>query len=161
MRLEIGRAAGIGDVASVVHGSEGGYMRRRALTVTTVVVLMVGVLALPAPAAIHELVASHCAGEELPNNGANIDPRGQTREGQSFLRALQASGLYDITFGEDPAGNTGQFVTIRLDDERPSSKFSWDGTSFFSFPVPGIGTVFVPLADPDHPAFENCANLQP
>lgn len=105
-------------------------MRRRVLSVTTVVALMVGVLALPAPAAIHELVASHCAGHDLPNNGANLDPPGQIREGQSFLRALQASGLYEVTFGQDPDGVSGPFVTVRLDDDRPNSKVSWDGESF-------------------------------
>lgn len=134
-------------------------MRRRVLSVTTVVALMVGVLALPAPAAIHELVASHCAGHDLPNNGANLDPPGQIREGQSFLRALQASGLYEVTFGQDPDGVPGPFVTVRLDDDRPNSKVSWDGESFFSFPEGGL-TIFVPAAELDHPAFENCAKLQ-
>lgn len=135
-------------------------MRQRALTVTVIVGLLVGVVALPAPAAIHELVASHCAGGDLPNNFANVDPPGQIRDGSSFLRALQASGLYEIIEGEDPDGNAGPFVTINLNDERPNSKFSWDGESYFSFPFMGL-TVFVPDAIPDHPAFENCANLQP
>lgn len=130
-------------------------MRRRALTVSIAVALMVGLVALPAPAAIHELVASHCAG-----GNANVDPPGQVRFGeQSFLRALQASGLYEITFGENPDGDPGDFVTVRLNDDRPNSKFSWDGESFFSF-QDGSLTVFVADAVPDHPAFENCANLQ-
>jgi len=136
-------------------------MRRRALTMTVSVALMVGVFALPAPAAIHELVASHCAGDELPNNMANVDPPGQIRFGESsFLRALQASGLYEVIEGEDPDGNPGPFVTINLNDDRPNSKFSWDGETYFSFPFDGL-TVFVPAAEPDHPAFENCAKLQP
>lgn len=136
-------------------------MRRRALTLTVSVALMVGAFALPAPAAIHELVASHCAGGELPNNDANVDPPGQIRFGEtSFLRALQASGLYEIIEGEDPDGNVGPFVTINLNDDRPNSKFAWDGETYFQFPFEGL-TVFVPLAEPDHPAFENCAKLHP
>lgn len=136
-------------------------MRRRALTLTVSVALVVGAFALPAPAAIHELVASHCAGEGLPNNMANVDPPGQIRFGEtSFLRALQSSGLYEVIEGEDPDGNSGAFVTINLNDDRPNSKFSWDGETYFSFPF-GDLTVFVPAAEPDHPAFENCANLQP
>ena len=131
-------------------------MRRRALTLTVSVALMVGVFALPAPAAIHELVASFCSGGQ-----GNVDPGGQTRFGESsFLRALQASGLYEIIEGEDPDGNPGPFVTINLNDDRPNSKFSWDGETYFSFPD-GELTVFVPAAEPDHPAFDNCANLQP
>lgn len=134
-------------------------MRRRALTVTAIVGLLVGVLAIPAPAAIHELVASHCAGEDLPNNMANVDPPGQIRDGASFLRALQASGLYEIIEGEDPDGEPGLFITINLND-RPNSKVAWDGETYFEFEFEGL-TVFVPLAEPDHPALENCAKLRP
>jgi len=136
-------------------------MRRKALTLSVSVALVWGVFALPAPAAIHELVASHCAGDGLPNNMANVDPPGQIRFGESsFLRALQASGLYEIIEGEDPDGNPGPFVTINLNDDRPNSKFSWDGETYFSFPFDGL-TVFVPAAEPDHPAFEHCAKLLP
>ena len=133
-------------------------MRRRALTLTASIALLVGVFALPAPGAIHELVASHCAGEGLPNNLANVDPPGQIREGASFLRALQASGLYQVIEGENPDGEPGPFITINLND-RPNSKLSSDGETYFEFPFDGL-TVFVPAAQPDHPAFENCAKLQ-
>lgn len=132
-------------------------MRRRALTVFVTTALFVGAFALPAPAAIHELVASHCAGGDLPNNEANVDPPGQIRDGASFVRALQASGIYTITFGEDPDGNPGPFVTVDIND-RPNSKVTWDGESYFSFEFDGL-TFFIAAAEPDHPAFEHCVKV--
>jgi len=108
----------------------------------------------PAAAAIHEIVASFCSG----GNG-NLDPGGQTRFGErSFLRALQASGLYDIQFGVAPPGETppaGQIpVTVTIDYERPNSKFSAAG-GWFVFDE-GPFTAYVSAGYPDHPAFEHC-----
>lgn len=141
-------------------------MRRRALTLLAAVSMIVGVFALPAPAAIHELVGSHCNGfhdpETAPNGGKNLDPPGQVRLGeQSFLRALLATGIYDDPiFGEDPDGNPGPFVTIVVNDH-PANKFTWDGTSYMSFTVPELGiTAFIPDIEADHPSLENCHNLQ-
>lgn len=111
-----------------------------------------------ADAAIHEIVASHCS---FDHNG-NLDPPGQIRVGeQSFLRALLATGVYtDVIFGEDPDGNPGPFVTVVGDFDHPSSKFSWDGVTYFSFFEPELGvTVYVPAVEPDHPSLANCHNL--
>jgi len=109
----------------------------------------------PASAAIHEIVASFCSG----GNG-NLDPGGQIRFGErSFLRALQASGLYSIEFGEAPAdgpppaeGTTA--VTIDIDYSRPNSKFVATG-GWLVFPVDGL-TVYLSAGAPDHPAFDHC-----
>ncbi len=136
-------------------------MRRRVLPLIAVVALTTGAFALPAPAAIHELVSSHCAGHDLPTD-APVDPPGQIRFGeQSFLRALLATGVYDEPiFGADPEGNPGPFVTIVINDH-PANKFSWDGETYDEFFEPELGvTVFIPAIVPDHPSLANCHKLQ-
>lgn len=113
--------------------------------------------ALPAQAAIHEIVASHCSGQGLQT----LDPPGQIRFGeQSFLRALQASGAYTIRFGEEPDGTLNpSAVTVDVDFSRPNVKFS-DAGFYFSFVEPELGlTVFIRAGIPDHPAFEHCSNF--
>jgi len=126
-------------------------------------VLLAGVLgsllamsaAIPAQAAIHELVASWCSGQFHV-----LDPHGQVRFGeQSFLRALQASGLYTIRFGEEPDGTPNETaVTVDVDYSRPNSKFD-DAGFYFSFVDPELGlTIYVRAGNPNHPAFENCPN---
>lgn len=153
-------------------------MRRRALTFAAVMSLLVGATALPAAGAIHEIVASHCSG--YPNL-ATIDPHGQFDRGsdQSFLRALQASGVYDLQFGVSQEGvpgldlttNPPTFgpmpgpvvgttpVTVFVDNTRPNAKLAEDFTwGYIVDPELGV-TVYIQLYDLDHPAFENCANL--
>lgn len=134
-------------------------MRRRVLPLIAVVALMTGAFALPAPAAIHEIVSSHCSGHPVE---ATVDPPGQIRLGeQSFLRALLSTGVYDEPiFGADPDGDPGPFVTIVVNDH-PANKFSWDGESYLSFFEPELGvTVFIPEIVPDHPSLANCHKLQ-
>jgi hypothetical protein len=133
--------------------------------------LLVGVLSIgsahTANAAIHELVAKFCG------NG-NLDPGGQVRFGtQSFLRALQATGMYTINFGSTPpAGSTiippdgvapGTVpVTVEVDFSNPASKFSDIGDVYFRFVDTELGfTVFVRIGALDHAAFEQCKNLNP
>ena len=109
--------------------------------------------AIPAQAAIHELVASWCSGQFQV-----LDPQGQIRYGeQSFLRALQASGLYTIRFGEEPDGTPNEAaVTVDVDYSRPNSKFD-DAGFYFSFVDPELGlTIYVRAGIPNHPAFEQC-----
>jgi hypothetical protein len=122
----------------------------------------------PASAAIHEIVAKICG------NG-NLDPGGQIRFGeQSFLRALQATGVYTINFGSVPAAGATILppgspttadpgtvaVTVEVDFSQPASKFSDIGPVYFRFVEAGF-TVFLRIGDPDHPAFANCKNLNP
>ena len=79
------------------------------------------------------------------------------------MRALFATGVYtDVIFGEDPDGNPGPFVTIVGDFDKPASKFSWDGVTYFSLFEPELGvTVFVPAIEGTHPSLAKCHNLQP
>lgn len=116
--------------------------------------LVLGTVA-PASAAIHELVASFCSGGH-----GNLDPGGQIRFGErSFLRALQASGLYSIEFGAVPAGQPDPLpgttpVTVDIDFSRPNSKFA-DAGFWLVFPAEGL-TVYLRAGVPDHPAFDHC-----
>lgn len=157
-------------------------MKRRFFPLIAVVALLTGVLALPAPAAIHEIVSSHCAGHDLPNKMANVDPPGQLKDGQSFLRALQATGVYDVRFGVSQAGATGLDlttepptlleelpgpvagtapVTVFVDNTRPNAKLG-DTWIWGYFPDPHLGvTVYIQLYDLDHPSFDHCTNLHP
>ena len=128
--------------------------RRLITTLGLASALALGSVA-PASAAIHELVASFCSG----GNG-NLDPGGQVRFGeQSFLRALQASGLYSIEFGAVPDGEDAPTdgslpVTVDVDFSRPNSKFA-DAGFWFVFPAEGL-TVYLRAGVPNHPAFVHC-----
>jgi hypothetical protein len=132
-------------------------MRKRLLLPAILGSLLAITAAIPAQAAIHEIVGSHCSGQGL----RTLDPPGQVRFGeQSFLRALQASGVYTIRFGEEPDGtlNPGA-VTVDVDFTRPNVKFA-DAGFYFSFVEPELGlTVFIRAGVPDHPAFANCPNF--
>ncbi len=108
-------------------------------------------------AAIHELVGSFCS----VGGGNQLEPPGQTRDGQSFLRALQATGVFDVTFGAEPDDTPDPFaITIRVDNSHPASKVSWDGFSFDVF-IEGPFTIYIAEIILDHPASEHCKNLQP
>ena len=130
-------------------------MKRLSLAIALASLLSLAV-ALPVQAAIHEKVASWCSGQFHV-----LDPVGQTKFGtQSFLRALQASGLYTIRFGEEPDGTANpNAVTVDIDFSRPNSKFA-DAGFYFTFTDPATGlTVFVRAGVPDHPAFAHCPNF--
>ena len=129
-------------------------VRRRLVLAAVLGSLLAMSAAVPAHGAIHELVASWCSGQGLQT----LDPPGQIRFGeQSFLRALQASGLYTIRFGEEPDGTpNASAVTVDVDYSRPNSKFD-DAGFYFSFVDEGL-TIFIRAGIPNHPAFENCQN---
>ena len=133
---------------------------RRRLSALALAGMLALVAVQPANAAIHELVASFCSG-----GAGNVEPGGQIRFGtQSFLRALQATGIYDIQFGVVPAGEPAPEpgttpVTVEIDYDHPASKFS-DASGYFVFVEPEAGlTVYLEAGFPDHPAFERCARL--
>ena len=133
---------------------------RRRLSALTLAGMLALVAVAPANAAIHELVATFCSG-----GSGNVDPGGQTRFGtQSFVRALQATGIYDIQFGVVPAGEAAPApgtapVTVEIDYDHPASKFS-DAGGYFVFVDPEAGlTVYLEAGFPDHPAFQHCALL--
>ena len=108
----------------------------------------------PAEAFIHEIIAAMCRA-----GGEEVIPPGQIRPGQSFVRALQATGFI-VSIVESP----GQ-VTITFDPTIPASKFrsaGFDLTIPDGF-APGVDLVLSPLVipDPQFAAHANCRNLNP
>ena len=107
----------------------------------------------PAEAFIHEIIAAMCR-----FGGEEVIPPGQVREGQSFVRALIASGF--IT----SIDATPTLVTIHFDPTVPQSKFmsaGFDLTIPDGF-APGVDLVLSPLVipNPAFPAHSHCANLR-
>ena len=160
-------------------------MRKKLTIVLTMVGLLTVALPLPASAIIHELVASHCAGHELPNNEANVDPPGQLNmRGNSFARALQATGIYDISFGVSSEGTLGLDTTnidpiteeptfgpmpapapgttpatVVVDNTRPNAKLGDSFIWVFFVDEEAAISVYIQIYDLDHPAFDNCPNF--
>jgi len=106
-------------------------------------------------AVIHEKIAAACR-----EGGEEVVPPGQVRDGQSFVRALQASGIIESIDTSVP----GQ-VTVNFDLEKPSSKYISAG---FDLTIPdgfgpGVDLILSPLPvlDPDFAAHANCHNLNP
>ncbi len=105
---------------------------------------------------IHEKIAAGCR-----SGGEEVVPPGQVREGgQSFVRALIASGIIE-SFDFSVEGQ----VTVNFDLDKPSSKFRSAG---FDLTIPdGFGPdvdlILSPLPelDPDFPAHARCKNLNP
>jgi len=154
---------------------EGGILRRLFILFAAMGLMLA--TALPAQGIIHELVASHCSG--YPNI-ATIDPPGQLNErGNSFARALQASGIYDVQFGVDQGGvfgldfDTFTFgpmpspgegegaVTVFVDNTRPNAKLG--DFLFWAHFTESLGGqtvhVYLEIYELDHPAFEHCPNF--
>ena len=107
-----------------------------------------------ADASIHEIIAALCRA-----GGEEVVPPGQVRGGNSFVRALQATGL--ITSVEFTATQ----VTINFDPTISASKFKslgFDLTIPDGF-APGVDLVLSPLIVPDleFAAHANCHNLNP
>ena len=153
-------------------------MFRRLAVVASVTSLFVVLVATPSNAIIHELVASHCAGHDLPNNGANVDPPGQLNQrGNSFARALQATGIYSFAEGADEGGTfgldftqdppvfgpmpapDGPSVVVTVDPTKPSAKL---GDSFvWIYFKDGPLNIYLQAYDLDHPAFDDCPGIHP
>lgn len=129
----------------------------RKLTTLFAVGLMIMALAAPPTALgfIHEKIAAACrAGSE------EVIPPGQVRDGQSFVRALQATGIIESIDTSVP----GQ-VTVNFDLSKPSAKYMSAG---FDLVIPngfGPGVTLIlsplPVLDPSFPAHANCHNLNP
>lgn len=113
------------------------------------------ILATPAPAEafIHEIIAAMCR-----EGGEEVIPPGQIADGESFVRALQATGVIESI------DITPTLVTITFDPTRPASKFRSAGMDLF---IPGgfngVDLLLSPLIVPDlsFPAHANCRNLNP
>ncbi len=144
-------------------------MHRRFALVATIVLVPTLWLAGGASAAIHETVASFCSGKFVQ------DPPGQLNsKGNSFLRALQATRIYNVQFGvaqtgefgvdfsgpapvvgplpAPPAGTTP--VSIFVDPTRPNAKLG--DFLFWIFFVDGDFAVYLQIFESEHPAFANC-----
>jgi len=105
-----------------------------------------------ANAFIHEIIAAMCRA-----GGEEVIPPGQIRGGQSFVRALQATGLI-TSIDTSPTQ-----VVIHFDPTIPASKFKSLG---FDLTIPdgfgpGVDLVLSPLIVPDmdFAAHANCHNL--
>ena len=106
-----------------------------------------------AEASIHEIIAAMCRA-----GGEEVVPFGQNKDGNSFLRALQASGF--LTSIEE----TDSAVILHFDPTVPNSKFMSAGFDL-TIPdavAPGVDLVLSPLVVPNPavPAHARCANLR-
>ena len=119
--------------------------------------LMIMALAAPPTALgfIHEKIGAACRA-----GGEEVIPPGQVRDGQSFVRALQATGIIESIDTSVP----GQ-VTVNFDLSKPSAKYMSAG---FDLVIPdgfGPGVTLIlsplPVLDPSFPAHANCHNLNP
>jgi len=110
-----------------------------------------------ADAFIHEKIAAACRA-----GGEEVQPPGQLGEskGNSFIRALQATGLIE-SIDTSVAGQ----VTIHFNPDVPSSKFRSTGHDVIipDGVAPGVNLILSPglELDPNFPAFANCHNLNP
>jgi hypothetical protein len=129
----------------------------RTLSLGTAVALGFAVVAImlttptPAEASIHEIIAAMCRA-----GGEEVVPFGQNKDGQSFLRALMATGF--ITSIE----STPTTLTINFDPTVPNSKFRSTGETV-SFTTPtGVLVTLNPGVEPDpaFPAHAVCNNLR-
>ena len=135
-------------------------MRIRSLLSAAVALTMVLTAHLatpkPAEAVIHEIIAALCRA-----GGEEVVPPGQASGDQnSFVRALQATGLIESIDTSDPTQ-----VVVHFDPTVPNSKFKSAGFDL-TIPdgiAPGVDLVFSPLVIPDEgfPAHANCNNLNP
>lgn len=110
-------------------------MRRRGILLLTVLALMV--TALPATAAIHEIVAAYCSGGDVGviavDGELRPPPIVDMTLDRTFAKPVSVNGAVDFP-------NIGS---------SPSAKFT-EGTNIFA----------LDLENPDHES-GNCANLQP
>jgi hypothetical protein len=132
--------------------------RTNVLAMGMLSVMLATVLVLLSPAradaSIHEIIAALCRA-----GGEEVVPPGQNRSGQSFVRALQATGfIQSIT-------QTPTLVTIRFNPNVPASKYVSAG---FDLLIPdgfgdGVDLLLSPLVVPnlDFPAHSHCHRLNP
>ena len=129
----------------------------RKLTLGTAMAIGLAVMAFtlmaprPAEAFIHEIIGALCrAGNE------EVIPPGQVKVGQSFVRALMATGF--ITSIDE----TATAVTVNFDPTIPASKFTSAG---FTLTIPGgngdgrdliLNPLVIP--NPEFAAHNNCHN---
>lgn len=130
-------------------------MQRLSLATATAIGLAVAAIMVttprPAEASIHEIIAALCRA-----GGEEVVPFGQNKAGNSFVRALMATGF--ITSVEF----TATTLTINFDPTVPNSKFRSTGSNV-SFTTPdGLLVTLIPGIEPDpaFPAHSHCNNLR-
>jgi hypothetical protein len=120
----------------------------------TLALAFVFVTPAPADAFIHEIIAAMCRA-----GGEEVIPPGQIRDGQSMVRALQATGFIE-SIEETPTA-----VIIHFDPTIPASKFMSAGFDLVLEDeiAPGVDLILSPLVvpNPDFPAHASCHNLNP
>ena len=109
----------------------------------------------PAEAAIHEIIAALCNGGVGQGGHGEVEPPGQVKGGQSFVRALLATGFIVSIEG------SATELKITFDPTVPNSKFRDAGVGDVTIPNgagPGVDLIFSPgiEPDPDFPAHANC-----
>ena len=127
---------------------------RISVSVAVLSLMLAFMTARPADAIIHEMVGADCrVGGHAPA------PAGQLRDGVSFARALQATGIIESVVP------TATAVTINFDLSKPAAKYRSAGFALTipDFFGPGVALVLnpLPIPDPGFPAFANCKNLNP
>ena len=133
----------------------------RKVSLGMVLALSVGALALilttpkAAEAFIHEIIAAACRA-----SGEDVEPPGQIKPGNSFIRALQATGFITSIVA------TPTLTTINFDPTIPASKFMSAGRDLLipdpDGPGPQTALLLHPLVVPneDFPAHAACHNLR-
>ena len=108
-----------------------------------------------ADAFIHEMIGAGCR-----SGGEEVVPPGQVRDGMSFVRALQATGIiasFDLSELPDR-------IIVNFDLSRPNSKSISAGFDLTIDGAPGEPDLVLsplPIPDPDFAAHANCNNLNP
>ena len=135
-------------------------MRKLIATLASITVLAgVAAIALgtwqarPADAIIHEMIGAACNADHV----GEIVPAGQTRDGKSFVRALQATGAIESIDTSVPGE-----VTVTFDLDQPNSKYMSAGFDLTIEDGFGPGTDLIlsplPVPDPEFAAHAHCKN---
>ena len=124
----------------------------KRLFLATLVVLAFLIVAMPAEAAIHEMIAAACNGK------GELEPPGILDASKpSFLRSLLATGII-----ESIVPGPGS-LTINFNLDHPASKYASGGPTLVipDGAGPGVDLILSPLAvDLDHPSSDHCKQLQ-
>ena len=131
-------------------------MRRITFGAALAMALAVLAIGLTTPrsanASIHEIIAAACRA-----GGEEVVPFGQNKDGQSFLRALQATGFIESIDTSDPSK-----IVIHFNPDVPNSKFRPSGEPEVVIELsPELDLVLIPgiELDPEFAAHANCNNL--
>ena len=124
----------------------------KRLFLATLVVLAFLIVAMPAEAAIHEMVAAACNGKD------ELEPPGILDASKpSFLRSLLATGIISSIV---PGPGS---LTINFNLDHPASKYASDGPVLVipDGAGPGVDLILSPLPlDLDHASSDHCKQLQ-